>query len=383
MFTRRDIPVGSLVDGTPLNIPVFEIPGTGKGPSVHIQAGVHGAELQGHAVILRLLEAFAETPPLGTVTLVPTANPFGINLKIGEYTHGRFSPISGENYNRRYWHATFGKPRSRRDADQIDLDEFVTGNLEADWDTIRTRFREHLVKSVQGRRDRSGVRGMSPEDRIAITLQGLACRADIVLDLHTGSEAPRYLFAPTYAQQSSRYLGFPSILMIPNQFGGAMDEASFCPWWELSETYARHGRTDVPVGVEAFTLELGSQEKIDLHQARKDCADILNYLRHRGVMEGSAAPLGEPRFGALQDYITLHAPIGGLVHYHVPAGAYVSTGDLIAEILTFAPVRSAADLPKALVGVRAPAEGVVLYECASSGVIEGMELFKLMTSVTY
>ena len=95
--------VGELAAGQPLTIPIYRFKGSShSAPRVYIQANVHGAEVQGNAVILQLLQYFKAHPPLGDVTLVPLANPLGINQKSGEFTLGRFDPITGINWNRAY-----------------------------------------------------------------------------------------------------------------------------------------------------------------------------------------------------------------------------------------------------------------------------------------
>ena len=62
----------------------------------------HGAEVQGNAVIFQLLKQLEQSHLNSVVTLVPLANPMGINQKSGEFTLGRFDPITGVNWNREY-----------------------------------------------------------------------------------------------------------------------------------------------------------------------------------------------------------------------------------------------------------------------------------------
>ena len=50
-ITQEDIQVGEIANGLPLTIPVYRIKGDGTGPKVYIQANMHGAEVQGNAVI--------------------------------------------------------------------------------------------------------------------------------------------------------------------------------------------------------------------------------------------------------------------------------------------------------------------------------------------
>jgi hypothetical protein len=47
---------------------------------------MHGAEVQGNAVIFQLLELLKYCDIQANITLVPYANPIGCNHKNGEYT---------------------------------------------------------------------------------------------------------------------------------------------------------------------------------------------------------------------------------------------------------------------------------------------------------
>ena len=53
---QQNIQVGEIANGLPLTIPVYRLKGDGSGKSVYIQANMHGAEVQGNAVIYQLLE---------------------------------------------------------------------------------------------------------------------------------------------------------------------------------------------------------------------------------------------------------------------------------------------------------------------------------------
>ena len=59
-FDKKLIPVRSLANGDQQSIQVFTIKGREGGPKVHIQASVHGAEIQGNAVIYELLKVLKE-----------------------------------------------------------------------------------------------------------------------------------------------------------------------------------------------------------------------------------------------------------------------------------------------------------------------------------
>ena len=41
--------------------------------------------------------------------------------------------------------------------------------------------------------------------------------------------------SPEYLAHQATQFSMPHVILIPNHFAGALDEASFCPWWTLSE----------------------------------------------------------------------------------------------------------------------------------------------------
>ncbi|NOU51137.1 succinylglutamate desuccinylase/aspartoacylase family protein [Pseudoalteromonas sp. JBTF-M23] len=363
-ISQENIQVGEIANGLPLTIPVYRLTGNGKGPKVYIQANMHGAEVQGNAVIYQLLEQLKQQTLACEITLVPYANPIGCNQKSGEFTLGRFDPITGTNWNRMYHNHT-----------EL-VDEFVAQHSESSLDEIRDAFRTLLVEQTQALLDAPAY-NINTGKRIALNLQRLAHEADIVLDLHTGPISAKHLYCPEYARLSASYFDIPHVLLIPNVFGGALDEASFCPWWSLSEAFKQQGR-DIPVLVEAFTVELGSQEKIDLAEAKNDANSILSYLTYKEMLVNSTyKPKEIARYACmLKDYFAFYAPIGGMVEYVAPLGAHIKAGDTIAHILRME--RYLSEQP--LQAISLDMDAIAILHFASASVNQGTELYQFFTN---
>lgn len=304
-----------------MTLPIYHFKPSGKhsGPKVYIQANVHGAEVQGNAVIYQLMKQLERCDILGEITLVPLANPLGINQKSGEFTLGRFDPITGVNWNREYLNHA------------IDLPTWYKEHAELSDSELIQAYRSTLVEACQ-RRLRNDW-GVTTGHRLAVNLQAMAHEADIVLDLHTGPKSCKHLYCPEYDIASAQFFAIPYTLVIPNSFGGAMDEAAFCPWWQLSEVAKVMGR-DLEIAVSAFTLELASQERICLEDALVDAKGILAYLSHRGVIAEQVEPAKMRRFGCyLKDYKKYHAPMAGLVEYVAPVGEPLAAGETLVNLL--------------------------------------------------
>ena len=171
---------------------------------------------------------------------------------------------------------------------------------------------------------------------------------EAVLDLHTGPISSKHLYCPEYAKASASYFDIPHTILIPNDFDGAMDEATFCPWWRLQQAYKDLGRNFVmgegAFAKESFTVELGSQEQIDLDVAHEDALSILSYLHYKGVVasnnEQKFLPQKMTRYACyLKDYKALYAPMGGMIDYLAEFGKplhNISLDRQVIPILHFA-----------------------------------------------
>jgi len=333
LISKEVMHVGEMASGAALTVPVYRIKGNQQGPDVYIQANMHGAEVQGNAVIFQLLEQLKTIELNGSITLVPYANPVACNHKNGEYTLGRFDPITGVNWNRMY----------HFDADIIE--PFAQAHLTDSSAEIERAFKALMLEQIAQKLNHN-IYGLTTGQRIAFQLQRLAHQADIVLDLHTGPISSKHLYCPDYARASAKYFDIPHVLFIPNGFDGALDEATFCPWWCLQLKFAELGRnfpitkTDANQGKaavikESFTVELGSQEQIDLDVARDDALGILSYLQYQGVINSNDYhPKKMLRYSCmLEDYKALYSPMGGMVDYLATFGQPLAAGEPLARIL--------------------------------------------------
>ncbi|MDO6611120.1 M14 family metallopeptidase [Shewanella sp. 1_MG-2023] len=361
------VELGELATGQALTAPLFSFKGSDSAaPSVYIQANVHGAEVQGNAVIYQLMTLLESYTILGDIRCLPLANPLGINQKSGEFTLGRFDPITGVNWNREYY----------EHADIIsNIPQWFELNQGLSDAELVVAFRELLTRSCQQRI--ANTWGISTGHRLAVSLQSMAHDADIVLDLHTGPKSAKHLYCPEYDVEAAGFFSIPFSLIIPNEFGGAMDEAAFYPWWQLQQYCATQQRHfDVPVA--AFTLELASQERIDMADAKEDALGILAYLSHRGVIEEKVLPAEMPRWGCyLKDYKKFHAPKAGLVEYCAEVGKPLAAGESLVTLLRLDQYGS----EQALTSVSLPCDCVPVLHFASASVHQGTELYKVMTNV--
>ena len=374
LVNKEIMHVGEMASGAALTVPVYRIKGSGSGPSVYIQANMHGAEVQGNAVIFQLLEQLKHIELMGDITLVPYANPVGCNHKNGEYTLGRFDPITGVNWNRMFhFDASIIAPFAKEYVNQSDAE-------------IETAFKALMLEQIEQKLHHN-IYGLTTGQRIAYQLQRLAHQADIVLDLHTGPISSKHLYCPQYAKESAKYFDIPHTLLIPNSFDGALDEATFCPWWQLQialkdlghEFSISQSSNDGQSNrvKESFTVELGSQEQIDLDVAHQDALGILSYLQYQKVIDTNTYhPKTMMRYSCLlEDYKALYSPMGGMVDYLAEFGQPLPAGEPLARILRMDNYGDGD--PLHYISLDHPV--IPILHFASASVNQGTELYKVFS----
>ena len=73
-YVRERVSIAEFADGTPVTIPVAIIAGAKPGPTIYIQAGLHGDELTGIDICRRVLADLDPKNMSGTVVSVPLAH---------------------------------------------------------------------------------------------------------------------------------------------------------------------------------------------------------------------------------------------------------------------------------------------------------------------
>ncbi len=321
MVEKQQIITRQLSSGDRLTIPYYHFRGSEAGaPSLYLQAAIHGAETQGYWVALKLIEFFSRQAPKGDVTIVPLANPYGANNKMVETTCGRFDPVTGANWNRNYADL----------APILDVDNFVKQYAEHDFVALVPRFKKRLLEEIESLLQQP----QAYEKKLNLQLQQLACQADIVLDLHCDTQSRPHVYSASYAEASAVKLNFPYVITIPPHFAGALDEAIFCPWWQLTQAFNRL-HTEQPIDrppIEAFTVELGHQEMIDQHAAENHVAALLSYFNHTGICEAKTLEQNRTTIATLDNFVTLYAPTGGLIVEVAPLGEPVAANEALMKI---------------------------------------------------
>ncbi|MFK3772029.1 succinylglutamate desuccinylase/aspartoacylase family protein [Pseudomonas sp. NPDC089406] len=297
--------------------------GPRDGAKVYIQASLHADELPGMLVAWHLKQRLGELEQQGRlrreIILVPVANPVGLEQVLLDAPLGRFELQSGENFNRNF----------------VDLADNIGDQVEAhltqDPAHNLALIREYLRRGLDAHPART------PLQSQRLTLQRLACDADMVLDLHCDFEAVEHLYTTPEAwpqvEPLARYLGVQASLLATDSGGQSFDECFSLVWWQLQQRFGK--RFPIPLGSFSVTIELRGQADVSHALASQDCQAILDFLTHSGVIEGQPVPLPALRQPAtpLAAVEPVTAPLGGLLVFHAKPGQQLEAGQLVAEVI--------------------------------------------------
>ncbi|MDP9043642.1 MAG: M14 family metallopeptidase [Pseudomonadota bacterium] len=319
----RTHPLGGSAPGTRREILSFHYGPSGTGRKAYVQASLHADELPGmlvaHHLRARLLALETEGRLQGEVVVVPVANPIGLSQTVLLANEGRFELGSGENFNRHY-PSLF--------AAAVPL---LEGRLGSDGDANARQVRAAL---------RQLVAALPAETELASqrrTLLGLACDAEVVIDLHCDDESLLHLYTGTdlwdQAEPLARYCGARASLLASESGDDPFDEACSKTWWQLAAHF--RGRHPIPLGCLSVTLELRGLADVRHPQAAADADALVAFLTRRGLVDGPVPelpPLLEPAT-SLDATDVLKAPVSGVLVYLRELGERVVAGDVIFEVL--------------------------------------------------
>ena len=377
-LTQTQIPISKSIGGAAIELSLYELTSTGHGPSVYLQASVHGAEVQGNATLYELIALIKENELKGTVRFIPLANPLATNQKRGTATNGRYDPITGNNWNRGYFNFEgLGEDQWTKLTTMLRSEIKDSFSVEAKV-LFKKWMRDVLAEKLAAKN--SGY-SLSYEKTLLYTLQREALANDIVIDLHTGPVACEYLYAPMSVSERARDLHAQLTLLVPYVFAGAMDEACFMPWHLLGEKLAALS-VPVPAPFEAYTMELGSEEYIDFKKARSQARRIAHLLFKRGVLardplEETDRP-SESFEGPISNYKTIFAPRAGLYDYRITPGQLVESGTLLCEGIELPFAHGLESWEQNKFSLHCPSKAVIVNYSPTGIVSEGMELIQML-----
>lgn len=327
-MTRRSktlsrIPLSHGDIGTQRSLVVHRYGEEGARPKAYLQAALHADEIPAMMVqhhLIRLLDAADAAGEIrGEIVVVPAANPIGLAQHVNAAHLGRYELGGGGNFNRAW------PDLAALVADRVAAR--LTGDAAGNVDLIRGAMRE-AIAAMEITDELSSLRRV---------LAGLACDADIVLDLHCDDEALMHLYLiPQHwpdAQDLAAEIGSRATMLAEDSGGGSFDEAFSTPWIKLARRFGPD--RPVPVACLAATVEYRGQPDVSDALGEADARALFRFLQRRGLVAGDAGPLPalQGETVDLRAVDVVKAPATGIVAYRAPLGASVRKGETIAEII--------------------------------------------------
>jgi predicted deacylase len=268
--SKKGIRIGERADGSAYVLNVLQYKGS-AGPSVFIGAGVHGDELTGIASIWRLIDYLNGKAVRGTITIIPSMNPDGLNYNI------RGMPEAGVDLNRLYP----GKS---------------TGYM---------------------------------AERITAKIWEIARKHDVIIDLHTiGKGIAFVLLDPVTGDLKTRNdeLAEATGITVLDEFG-AEDYAQQNLGASLGGVASTHG-------IPSLTIELGGSKGIDWGTVEAGYLAVRNVLVQVGSIKGTRTPVKSSTVIREKGYRRedVWSEKGGLLEYMVKLGQKVKAGQVVAKV---------------------------------------------------
>lgn len=327
------LPIADLASGDQLTLQVHQFIGSKPGKKAYIQANLHGAEIVGNAVIFQLIEFFSQLEAKqieGEIWLVPACNPMSTNQRSHHFSTGRFNAYDGENWNRIFWDY-------ERDGENIA--DFARSQLDNEPSQIRENYRRQIASHFDRLLEKiNAPSSVSLSDRYRYHLQSLCLDADYVIDIHSSTnQGIDYLYCFPGQEKSAKYFLLDRGIIFDNYDGCAFDEAFLKPWLALEKHLKILGKL-IELGLESWTLELGSGMQMNPDSVFRGVRGIKNYLVYQGLLDLPNFPLCQTFSHQLKLVPKSHlkkyyAPHGGMIQSRVPLGTFVEAGQGLYQLL--------------------------------------------------
>ncbi len=222
------LPVGSLADGSAVEIPVIVINGANPGRRLYIQAAVHGVEVNPLESLRRVIMALNPEEVSGQLVAVPVANVLGFRH------HDRRTIVDREDMNR-VWPGKESGTLSERMAHEI------------------------YTEAVSG--------------------------SDLVIDLHTGYSTmiTHTVFGEDDARSEDLARCFGTEYLVMEE----KDED-----WERARFAGKLRNVAAADGIPAITPELGGSSRFEGNQIQSGVMGISNVLARYGFVRGDVMAAG-------------------------------------------------------------------------------------------
>jgi len=266
------VPVIKSSTGMEVSLPLTLLRGSQEGPTVYVGAALHGNELNGIGVILRMLEFIRPDHLRGKIIFVTVQNPVAFQHK----------------------------------------HHFIPGDI---YDTPQENPFAAFPGSPTGQL----------AERIAHAILEVVALADYAVDLHT--DKPGYDFVDHTFCFFSANPSADRARELAKIFGTTLVTDAQSGLWTAGNMFHEAANKR---GIPTFGAELGEGGFIQSDSVEVGYRGMLNVLRYVGMMEGEITKT--PNQIIVDKIIPVRASEGGMLKHSVELGAWVEKGQEIAKV---------------------------------------------------
>ncbi|RYE07851.1 MAG: succinylglutamate desuccinylase [Hyphomicrobiales bacterium] len=363
MFKRDQLILKGDTPGSTIELPFYRVGPANAPEKVYLQAALHADEQPGTMVLHHLLPLLKQADEQDLLrarfTIVPMANPPGMNNLVHRTHIGRYDLNTGVNYNRQ-WPDLFAMIRSHL-AGRLSDSESFNVNL--------------IRKTISGWIDAQQPRSTAEQLRLFLLRE--AHDAEFVLDLHCDTDSLPYIYTSPELmpelQDLADWMGAAAVMTAADSGGGSFDEV--LPLLYRKVAQANPGKP-VPMASATATLEYRGIADVHDEYGEQDALRLFGFLAGRGLIDAETGPRPEPRCEATPfeatDIVRVDRP--GMVAYRVDLGQHVTKGQPIADLI-------ALDGPEAFLArtpILAGTDGIVLSRLVRKYVARGESIMKIV-----
>jgi len=308
---RERVPIGELPDGGAIALPVVTIGGARPGPTLYLQAGIHGDELTGIAICREAIAGLDPAAIAGTVVAVPVANVPSFLTRTRGFLHEE------------RW--------------LIDINRIFPGNPD----------------------------GLMTERIANALMEEFARHADLTIDLHSALAgcdiAPFVYIDPdddddgTLAVRERTGLAFGTPYAYYKRRGQKLGTS------DLSRSFSAQAEA---AGIVTISAEMGESLRVSWDRVPLGVQGIRNVMIDMGMLD--EAPVVRAQALRFSSIALVHANRGGGLHLSVDLGTEVSAGQEIGEVVDVFGER--------IERLEAPKDGFILRAMRYGSVSTGAEV---------
>lgn len=324
-YRKQKVNIGVSTSGSIKYIDIYTITSPYKGLSVYIQANIHGPEIAGIPVALELVKYLKKNLKSGCVTIIPYANPWGIDTKF-EGAQAGYINHNGEKYSN--WNRIFPNLLKQSKSEgkvKALIHKYKNHSIKTKVAKAKSLLMELLHSSYI---EKKKSYQLKKEDILIYELLKNSLNADIVIDLHTAGECIKHVYYFNHQQTSAMTFGIETLIELPYDHIGVFDESNIVNWSELIKAgYLKN------YPIEAYTVELEGNGYSSSINLANDLCHVLSFLSHKGLIVGNVIQLPEYVSCKEAEHIHLYSHTGGIFHCKVKKGDKVKEGQLLGHII--------------------------------------------------